>query len=223
MSPSYAVKGGARYRYYTSQALLQGRKADAGSVARVPAPEIEAVVLDALRPIAGPEPDCMGPESGSNRIGRLVEAVTIRKGAVEIRLTQEGAIRNGTPTLTVPWCPPARTRSRAVIAPADGSTPLRTMPSDVRRTLLVSIAKARSWMALLASREVADVEAIARREGRSERHVRMLLPLAGLAPDLIEAAVAGRLPEGAGVTGLVPDLPLAWADQRARVAVLPAP
>jgi hypothetical protein len=78
-------------------------------------------------------------------------------------------------------------------------------------------------MALLASGEVADVEAIARREGRSERHVRMLLPLAGLAPDLIEAAVAGRLLEGAGVTGLVPDLPLAWADQRARVAVLPAP
>ena len=180
-------------------------------------------MVDALGPITGPEPDGMGQGRASDRIACLVEAVTIRKGTLEIRLTSEGAGRSGTPTLIVPWSPPARTRSRAVIAPGDGSTPARAMPSDVRRTLLVSVAKARSWMGWLASGEAADAEAIARREGRSERHVRMLLPLAGLAPDLIEAAVEGRMPEGAGVTGLIAGLPLAWAEQRARVAVLPAP
>ena len=40
MSPSHVTKGGRRWRYYVSQALLQGRKHEAGSVARVPALEI---------------------------------------------------------------------------------------------------------------------------------------------------------------------------------------
>ena len=32
MSPSHSNKGGVRYRYYVSQALLQNRKADGGSI-----------------------------------------------------------------------------------------------------------------------------------------------------------------------------------------------
>jgi site-specific DNA recombinase len=39
MSPSHSNKLGVRYRYYVSHAILQKRKADAGSVARVPAAE----------------------------------------------------------------------------------------------------------------------------------------------------------------------------------------
>src|SRR3984893_15362830 len=49
MSPTHANKKGARYRYYVSQALLQNRKAAAGSIARVPAPETEKLVCDGVR------------------------------------------------------------------------------------------------------------------------------------------------------------------------------
>ena len=49
MSPSHAAKGGRRWRYYVSQAALQGRKHEAGSVARAPALEIEARVAEAAR------------------------------------------------------------------------------------------------------------------------------------------------------------------------------
>ena len=52
MSPSHATKGGRRYRYYVSQAVLQGRKEDAGSIFRVPAMEIERRVIDAVRGVA---------------------------------------------------------------------------------------------------------------------------------------------------------------------------
>ena len=41
MSPTHANKRGVRYRYYVSHAILQNRKTEAGSIARVPAPEIE--------------------------------------------------------------------------------------------------------------------------------------------------------------------------------------
>jgi hypothetical protein len=49
MSPTHANKKGVRYRYYVSQALLQNRKPEAGSIARVPAPEIESLVCDGVR------------------------------------------------------------------------------------------------------------------------------------------------------------------------------
>jgi site-specific DNA recombinase len=44
MGPSHVVKNGVRYRYYVSNAILQRRPLEAGSVARVPAAEIEALV-----------------------------------------------------------------------------------------------------------------------------------------------------------------------------------
>ena len=49
MSSTHSNKLGVRYRYYVSHALLQNRKQEAGSVARVPAPEIERLVLDGVR------------------------------------------------------------------------------------------------------------------------------------------------------------------------------
>jgi site-specific DNA recombinase len=54
ISPSHANKKGVRYRYYVSQALLQGDKANAGSVPRVSGPEVEALVCDVLRQEAQP-------------------------------------------------------------------------------------------------------------------------------------------------------------------------
>ncbi len=44
LSPSHAVKNGVRYRYYVSQAVLQHRDGDAGSIVRIPAREIEELV-----------------------------------------------------------------------------------------------------------------------------------------------------------------------------------
>ncbi len=48
MGPSFSSKNGVRYRFYVSSAILRGRKASAGSVGRVAAPEIERAVLAAL-------------------------------------------------------------------------------------------------------------------------------------------------------------------------------
>ena len=49
MSPSHARKGGVKYRYYLSSALLQGMAGSAGSVRRVPAADIEALVIRSVR------------------------------------------------------------------------------------------------------------------------------------------------------------------------------
>jgi site-specific DNA recombinase len=49
MSPSHAVKNGKRYRYYVSQTLLQGGGRLRGHVTRIPAHEIEALVVTELQ------------------------------------------------------------------------------------------------------------------------------------------------------------------------------
>jgi site-specific DNA recombinase len=51
MGPSHAAKDGQRWRYYVSRAILTGGKADAGSVTRVPAAQIEKQVFEAIRSI----------------------------------------------------------------------------------------------------------------------------------------------------------------------------
>ncbi|HIF51319.1 MAG TPA: recombinase family protein [Thiotrichaceae bacterium] len=48
MSPAHTRKGNRRYRYYVSQAVLQYREADAGSVIRISANKIEGPVIKRL-------------------------------------------------------------------------------------------------------------------------------------------------------------------------------
>ena len=55
-------------------------------------------------------------------------------------------------------------------------------------------------------------ESIAKREGCSVRKVNMTISLAFLAPDLVKAAIEGRLPHGMGVARLA-DLPAEWSRQ----------
>ena len=49
MSPSHVRKGGLKYRYYLSSALFHGAAERAGSVRRVPAADIEALVIRSVR------------------------------------------------------------------------------------------------------------------------------------------------------------------------------
>jgi hypothetical protein len=64
------------------------------------------------------------------------------------------------------------------------------------------------------------VERIAKREGCSARKVNMTISLAFLAPDLVKAAIEGRLPRGMGVARLC-DLPAEWSRQRKMLGLAP--
>jgi site-specific DNA recombinase len=64
----------------------------------------------------------------------------------------------------------------------------------------------------IVSGSVIDAEQIAVREQCSVRHVSMTISLAFLAPDLVRAAVEGRLPRGINVERLR-DAPAEWSRQ----------
>ena len=91
---------------------------------------------------------------------------------------------------------------------------MRPIRAEARAALLHAIAKGRAWLDEIVSGQVSGTEAIAAREGCSERSVRMTLSLASLAPDIVRAGVEGRLPRGIGLSRLT-NLPLSWSEQRA--------
>jgi hypothetical protein len=80
-------------------------------------------------------------------------------------------------------------------------------------------ATADSQLELIAD-PTANTESIAGREGCSVRKVNMTISLAFLAPDLVKAAIDGRLPHGMGVARLC-DLPAEWSRQRQMLGLSP--
>jgi hypothetical protein len=84
MSPSHSRKGGARYCYYISSALVQGQPASTWSVARMPAAKVEALIVDTVRAHIGGDAPADSAElisSYVNRIevGRTEIAISLRR------------------------------------------------------------------------------------------------------------------------------------------------
>jgi site-specific DNA recombinase len=215
MSPSYAIKKGARYRYYISCVLQQGRKEEAGSAPRVAAHNVERIVMDALAALIPSDQD-QDQEQASDRerVERLVDRITVGSQAIEILLSKQAVPVTPTNPIVVPWSPQAFRRKRDVIQPAhDAATGTRPIRAESRTRLLLGIGKARRWLDAIMAGSIPDIETISKRENISQRAVRMTLSLAFVAPDIIEAVANGTLPRGFGITRLT-DLPISWAKQR---------
>ena len=232
MSPTHANKGGARYRYYVSQAVLQKKPRAPGPVSRVPAPHLEALVVAALRnhlTTSGAGPPL--PDSDRDLVERHVERVTLTANHVELRLRQiveqvqeldahDGASTSSQPAITtiktiaIPWTNPVPAAVKGIIHVPAHNTPIK--PGG-REALLIAIAKARNWINDLAHGRVASFAVIARREGKVERHIRLLAPLAFLSPRIVSALLDGTAPADLTVMALVRALPYSWTEQERRV------
>jgi hypothetical protein len=72
------------------------------------------------------------------------------------------------------------------------------------------VAKARVWIDDLASGRVRSFTEIAMREGKVQRHIRLLAPLAFLPPYTLTAIANGTLSQDVTVTTLARDVPYSW-------------
>jgi site-specific DNA recombinase len=231
MSPSHSNKGGVRYRYYVSQAGLQGKPPPARLVDRVPAAEIEALVVTALRnhlnASGGGE---RLPNDDRDLLERHLERVTLTSKHLELRLRQSveaaqahdgtnnsprRSIANVT-TITVPWTRPVPAAVKGIVHVPAHNTP---MTPSRRDALLMAIAKARDWADELANGRVGSFAMLARREGKVERHIRLLLPLAFLSPRIVSGLLDGTAPAGLTITALARALPWSWAEQERRLGL----
>lgn len=215
MSPSHARKKGIKYRYYISLPILQGEPEQAGSVRRVPAVEIESAVGNALIH----KLDAAAASNVRDLINAHVARVEVQPGrlVVELKRTSESQDSEDESELIVihvPWQKPPSKKRREILVPRS-AVPSNDRPirADARARLVAAIAQGRRWLDELTSGATADIEKIAARERCSIRKVNMTISLAFLAPDLVTAAIEGRLPRGIGVARLC-DPPAEWALQR---------
>jgi hypothetical protein len=243
MTPSYAVKNAVRYRYYISAALIQGQPDKAAKLNRVPASEIEKLVLSAVRKHLAGKPhtkvEAEGPDSLNDKelISAYVARVDVKRDHLAVHLSvkpdqrsgerdqelrrERGTLDHSNPSImVVPWRKTPSKRPREIILPASTSShpDPRPIRAETRAKLVTAIAKGRHWLDELIAGTVTNVEQIAATENCTVRQVNMTISLAFLAPNLVQAAVDGRLPRGVGIANLR-DAPAEWSRQYARLGL----
>jgi site-specific DNA recombinase len=221
MTPSHARKG-IKYRYYLSSPLLHGQPGRVGSVRRVPAAEVEALIECAVREHLGDPTESDGRDLVRDHVVRVevqADQLAVELKAEKVPSDPPNAADNNRLVLRVPWKKTPMKRRRDLIAPACVSPhDRRPIRAETRATLIASIARGRRWLDEIVAGIVTSVEQIAARDKCSIRQVNTTISLAFLAPDLVKAAVEGRLPRGIGVARLR-DAPAEWSRQYAMLGL----
>jgi site-specific DNA recombinase len=219
MVPTHATKAGVRYRYYVSLPHLHGesKTAPVGSVSRIAAIEIENVTVKSLREHLIAQRAIAGQVGDRKVVQDWVVRIDVHEDRLAIRLKstedEERSDATDDHQLSIPWQKPPSRRSKQILLP-HGVSRSEVRPTRIeRRARLVSaISRGRRWLDEIVSGSVTDVQQIATRQKCSVRQVNMTISLAFLAPDLVRAAVEGRLPRGIGVERLR-DAPVEWGQQ----------
>jgi site-specific DNA recombinase len=223
MIPTHATKAGIRYRYYVSLPHLHGesKTASVGSVSRISAADLEDVIVKYLN-----AHQIAQKETRTSKVPQVGDPKTILEQVARIDAHEDHLVIRLKPadgeeisnsddghTFSVPWKKPPSRRSRQILVP-NGVSRNDVRPTRIeRRARLVSaIARGRRWLDEIISGKVTELEQIAAREKCSVRQVNMTISLAFLAPNLVRAAVQGRLPRGIGVERLR-DAPAEWSRQ----------
>jgi DNA invertase Pin-like site-specific DNA recombinase len=218
MIATHATKAGVRYRYYVSQPGLHGetRTAKLGSVSRVPAPDIEQAIASAVQQRLTKqtgESDCRRPIKFDNAaLTSLIYRIDVQKNrlAVSLRPTDQSSEPE---VLSISWQKPPAKRFREILLP-HGTIRESVRPDRAERRvrLVNSIARGRRWLDEIVTGSVTDAEQLARRERCTVRQINLTLSLAFLAPQLVKAAVEGRLPRGINIERLR-DPEVEWSRQ----------
>lgn len=216
-----ARKGPGRvYRYYVSTALQLGRRVEAGSLPRFPAPALEALLRDRLGRL-----ELIGEDEA---LARALRRVEVSKDRVVVQLALDGdrhplvealpatdqlEIHEHGATLLIPARLKRRGGAKRVVGPA-GSAAIEAPRVDP--ALIKALVRAEAWKAALLQSDGKTIADLAAVEKITQQYIHNLLPLAFLAPDLKRTILDGRTPPDLTLQALVKaEAPLAWADQRA--------
>jgi hypothetical protein len=226
MFSAYASRDRVRYRYYISAPCIRGSVDEpVGSINRVPAIDIEAVISKAVTANANIESiPAAGPTLTREVIESVVAKIEVRKTQLAIHLKgddgQDGI--DAAPSnriVLVPWRKPSKP-ARQILLPAN--TPehrTRTMKAERRSVLIRAIGRGRLWLQDIVDGRTT-IEGLAAKQKCSIRQINMTISLAFLAPTLVTAAVEGRFPRGIGVAALR-DAPAEWSQQMGRLGLAP--
>lgn len=218
MTSAHANKGERRYFYYVSTARTQRKPG--GTLQRVSAVQLEQLVTEMVTPLLDPHFAFSSEAAAATAIRRI----ELSRDRVAIELDVSCVARAHFDNLDENA---KFVRIERIHQLARPSTARRVLSGEVRRTeqpridkaLVRAIVQAKRWQTMLSSGEAQSIEDIAVREDVCPIYTGQLLPLAYLAPDLVEAILDGRQPARLSLIGLIKaTLPMRWSEQRALFA-----
>ena len=118
-----------------------------------------------------------------------------------------------TVTVTVPFAIRKRGGRTLVITP-DGVSSAPAPRTRIDGALLKALARGFRWRKLLETGHFATIEEIAKAENINPSYVSRLLRMTLLAPDIVEAILAGTQPAGLTRAKVMLPFPLEWSRQR---------
>jgi site-specific DNA recombinase len=193
--PVHANKKGRRYRYYVSKSLLNNPKKDAINGWRLPAQEIERTIMH------------LADDTQQHGHALKIEDIQrVELGLEDIRLTYS---ITGIP-ITRDF--PMQMKRRGVeMKMIIGNS----LPTRIDQTLIRAIARAHQWVGELFSGCTSTMAAISSRESIDKGSLSRMMNLAFLAPDIVEAILAGHQPASLTLQKLLrTTLPLDWEEQK---------
>jgi hypothetical protein len=111
-------------------------------------------------------------------------------------------------TVVIPLSVKRRGGRKAMIAPGVMALERR---QDI--TLIKAVARAFRWRRMLESGRFTTINELAAAEKINASYVSRVLRLTLLAPDIVEAILNGRQPEGMTLPGLMEPFPVEWEQQ----------
>ena len=117
-----------------------------------------------------------------------------------------------TVTVTVPFTIRKRGGRTLVITP-DGVTSAPAPRTRVDNTLLKALARGFRWRKLLEKGDFSTIEEIAKAENINPSYISRVLRMTLLAPDIVEAILAGSHPAGLTRAKVLKPFPMEWKRQ----------
>jgi DNA invertase Pin-like site-specific DNA recombinase len=237
LTPSHAVKSGRRYRYYVSRHLIAGPRDRTEDTQRqgwrLPAREIERVVARAATRLFADRSALADAarDAGlaAERIPDLLRAAARRKGEVfdlvetvelassQITIALDLARLTGEPGSVIRHDVPALVKRRGVemrlVIEGSGDQPA----APVDAALVKAVVRAHTWFDDLVAGRAKSLKAIGKAQNLSDQYVSRLMRLPFLAPEIVEAVLAGAQPVDLTAETLInhTDLPTFWVEQKA--------
>jgi hypothetical protein len=133
--------------------------------------------------------------------------MTIAAQAIQTSISKDGR----TATVSIPVTFRQRGGRKHILSP-QGATPWSAAPR-VDTALLKAIVRAHRWRQLLEGGEYASSSELAKAEKVNASYLSRILRVTLIAPDIIEAILAGHQPSTLQLDDLLKPLPPAWAQQ----------
>jgi hypothetical protein len=145
----------------------------------------------------------------------LIDRVELGQDSFRVTISLGALLGDGHAEITLARELPLAIKRRGVemrlVSDSHNASALKADP-----ILLKEVARAHRCFDALLNRRASSIAAPAAREGIHDRYVSSLLPLAFLAPEIVEAIVRGTQPKGLTAKKLIRriHLPLEWQAQK---------